>query len=133
MTILFVCTGNTCRSPMAAALWRQMGGEALSAGLSAREGDCASPGALAVMAERGLDLESHIAQRLSAALVLKADVIVPMSASHAAAITARYPEAENKIRLIGPVPDPYGGDMDVYRRCADALYEKLAVLREALR
>ena len=132
MKVLFVCTGNTCRSPMAAALWAQMGGEADSAGLSAREGEDASRQACTVMAERGIDLTCHSAKTLNAAQVREAGIIVPMSEGHGAAILRRYPEAAGKIRFLGPVPDPYGGDEDVYRRCADTLWEKLTALREAL-
>ena len=89
MHILFVCTGNTCRSPMAAAIARHVAEErgltdvvVESAGTGAYDGSTASDGALLVGMERGTDLSSHRSQPLTRALVDAADVVLVMSPQH---------------------------------------------------
>ena len=91
--VLFVCTGNTCRSPMAAALardelarrgWRHV--QIASAGAAAEPGQPASPPALAVMERSGLDLAGHASQLLTPELVDWADLILAMSLSHLAVV-----------------------------------------------
>ena len=132
MKILFVCTGNTCRSPMAEALWRQMGGDAFSAGLRAAPWARASWNAVDVMAERGIDLTGHRAVRLDDEVAARADLIVPLTESLGAVIADRYPQVKDRILLMGNVPDPYGGDIDDYRQCADRVGEMLSRLKETL-
>ncbi|MGN1418744.1 MAG: ribosomal protein S18-alanine N-acetyltransferase [Acutalibacteraceae bacterium] len=123
MKILFVCTGNTCRSPMAQYLFQKKA-DALglpvtadSAGLAAFPGDCASENAVAVMAEKGIDMRAHRSKRLSVYLLEESDFIVCMSENHKAALPCK----EKCIVPPGGVPDPFGGDIETYRRCADAL------------
>ena len=127
-TVLFVCTGNTCRSPMAACLLnaycaeRRLPLRAESAGLYAADGAPASDGALAVMKERGLSLGRHTARPVTRALVNDASLVLCMSEAHAAALRERFPGATTPIEALSPaVPDPYGGDAAAYRRAADAL------------
>jgi protein-tyrosine-phosphatase len=112
MRVLFVCTGNTCRSPFAAAVARREGLEAESAGLSAFEGSTPPEDAVAVAAEYGVDLGAHRAQRLTPALLDEADVVVAMTGDHLRAI------ASDKARLLvdADVDDPIGGGIDAYRR-----------------
>ncbi len=134
--ILFVCTGNLCRSPMAAGLLRRrLAEEGLadryqvdSAGVWAVEGRPASENAVAVMAERGIDIRDHIARTITAYDVHEADLILVMSREHKRAILQAWPQYEWKVYLLSEmvgkqkdVRDPYGGPLEEYRRCADTL------------
>ena len=150
MNILFVCTGNTCRSPLAEAMGQA---EALAGGLSdvscASAGTAAFPGqpaagpGLAVAAEHGLDLRSHTSRGLSPELLEWADLIIAMEASHAAAVSRWDPTAPVRVitdflparhdRAGGGVPDPYGGDLETYQRSWRLLALAMRGLFEALR
>ena len=137
MRLLFVCTGNTCRSPMAALLARRaaeelgLGGlEFGSAGIAAQEGQPASAGARRAMETRGLSLEAHRARRLTPELAAEADLILTMTNPHAEAVRQAAPQA--KVFPLGEytgepggVADPWGGPDPVYEACAREL-ERLA-------
>lgn len=138
MRILFVCTGNSCRSPMAEAyfgdLCRRAGRrdiEALSAGSSAWTGAPASEAAIAVMAEFGVDLDSFRSTRLSPQLIADCDLVVAMTAGHRHAVLELAPEAADKcILLLGDrdVVDPYGGSVGHYRRIFEMMRPALETL-----
>lgn len=134
--ILIVCTGNTCRSPLAAALLRQKlatrGVQEIavgSAGTGAWDGVPASEGAYLVGLEAGIDLSSHRSRLLTADLVGEADLILSMSRQHLARIAALG--GEGKGTLLGEyagragndaeVSDPFGLDLDAYRATFAAL------------
>ena len=129
--ILVVCTGNTCRSPMAAALFRRTLQEreepfrVVSAGLAAT-GEPASEGARQVMAEWGIDLAAHRSQPVTAELCRQAERIYVMSPWQGQALQAAFGVPEERIRLLGDgIPDPFGGDAELYRRTRDSLEQAI--------
>jgi len=120
MNILFVCTGNICRSPLAAAIARrellrlQLDSVVVgSAGTAAVDGSPASGGAAVVAEENGLSLGDHRARRLTRELASGADLVVAMEPEHAE--RARELGAQRAIVLADGVPDPYGLDAVAYR------------------
>ena len=133
MHILFVCSGNTCRSPMAAALMRSIAAEkglaitADSAGLYATAGMGASQNAKKAMREHyGIDLSEHRSRLLTKEIAEGADLILCMTKAHEDALKKRFPGA-NAV-LLGAwggtdqdVPDPFGGDEACYLLCAQQL------------
>lgn len=135
-TILFVCTGNICRSPMAEAFLQHiLAREGLatdyavrSAGVWAANGRPASPYAIQVMARRGIDISDHRAHSLTRADVEEADLILAMTSGHAEAIETLLPQYKPKIHLLSEmaghhydIPDPGGGPLYEYLQCADDL------------
>lgn len=140
--VLFVCTGNTCRSPMAELLMRaelakyagcsiddleENGVVVVSAGIAAAPGCPPASEAVVVMNEQGLDLSRHEAQPLTEQLVRHSDVILAMTNSHMQSIIERWPEAADRTCMLMPtrrdVSDPIGQSIGAYRHCAAQLSE----------
>lgn len=123
MKIVFVCTGNTCRSPMAAALWRAEGVEVQSAGVHAAHGAPMSTYAQQALADKGLPVD-HASQPVTEELLEWADLVLTMTSSHKEAILYRFPHIEDKLftyaEYASPdnpfeIADPFGGTLQDYQ------------------
>lgn len=141
LRILFVCTGNTCRSPMTEAIFRDMVQKAsrehdiltISAGVAVWDEMSASGQAIEVMRRKGIDLSAHRSRTLTPELVRAADLILTMTQSHRRAVLAMVPEAEGKVftlrELAGDeqtdIIDPFGAPVEIYQHCADEIDSKL--------
>lgn len=144
MNVLFVCTGNTCRSPMAEEVADDAVGRSThykemsfdSAGTFACEGEPAAEEAIEVMQEIGLDIEKHRAQQFTKELADWADIILAMEAKHIEEMEAMAPDDEHKMHtLLGfaqgvdgypgeagyDITDPYKEDTEVYREARDQI------------
>ena len=148
LRICFVCTGNTCRSPMAAAVANAMAAKALDAlpeavrgsalpmldaisrGLYAANGEPISPQAVAALEDAGVkpvagrDYHLHTAAGLTEADANDADWLVAMSGGHVMELLMRFPQAAQKIVCMPrPISDPFGGSLEVYRTCLAEITE----------
>ncbi len=139
INILFVCSGNTCRSPMAAAITRHFAKsrpeskpaiQVESAGVGAMDGLPSTPEAGAALKSLGIDPGEHRSQSLTRELVERADVIYCMTASHAAGVRAIAPNSDGKVHLLDPegqdVLDPIGGSQRVYDEASRLLADLIA-------
>lgn len=149
LRLLLVCTGNTCRSPMAAGLARKMianklgckhtelaagGVHVTSAGTSGSIGGAATNAAKA-MAELGIDLSDHTAISITKEMVMQADHVYVMTESHRQCIMGLAPSAADRIALLaddGDIVDPIGGTLADYQRCADAIEKGLQARLEEI-
>lgn len=142
MNILFVCTGNTCRSAMAAAIMNKIAVEneldirIESAGIFAQEGGNASENAVKAVEKYGIDLTGHRTQPVTEDLIKKSDIILTMTEAHKKLLE---PMADGKVYTLleysgseGDIRDPYGGDLDEYEETAREIYDALVDAAERI-
>jgi glycine hydroxymethyltransferase len=143
-TILFICTGNVCRSPMAEALFRRAvkgRGEfrVFSAGIGAMDGQPPTPHSVRAMRELGVDISGQRSRVLTAELVRSADLILGMTHSHADTVALLYPPAAEKTFLLREfdetlesyekdISDPIGSPYEIYVDCRDQIEQGIAAL-----
>jgi L-threonylcarbamoyladenylate synthase len=146
VNILFVCTGNTCRSPMAAGFAKkalaekigcdidqlgQMGYKVASAGISASNGVGATPEAIRFCDSRNTDISNHKSRNITAEMIKEADYIFAMSEGQKSDIIQLSPDAEQKCMLLDEnknINDPIGGDFETYKMCGQII-EKAVIKR----
>ena len=144
-TMLIVCSGNTCRSPMAEVIAKQIiaadrnmnmddleaaGVRIISAGAFTNNGMPAAREAIEAMSKLNIDLTSHRSRVLTPELIREADVIYCMAQSHLDAALEIDPDARGKAMLLDPqgdIDDPIGGNLTVYQRCAELIRRRLDV------
>ena len=146
--VLFVCTANVCRSPMAAAMFGALAEEAglacepCSAGTDALINEPIDPGARAALEEVGVYAESHRARQVDAAVLEEADLVLAMTPEHAAALHRLSATARPKVRTLleyasgvpdsEGIPDPYGQPVTAYRASVRRLLHSISVLVERI-
>ncbi|MGB9866298.1 MAG: low molecular weight protein arginine phosphatase [Bacillota bacterium] len=147
MKVLLVCSGNTCRSPMAAAILRKLAQDSAvqidvdSCGLDAIEGKPAWDQAIKAMSERGLDLTGHRTKPFKLELAQEADLILTMEAWQRDRILQKWPSLASKTFTLSgfaqdsteDVDDPFGQPLEEYRRTADKLQQLLELALNRIR
>ncbi len=138
--VLFVCTGNTCRSPMAEGLLKKMSQEngldleVQSAGLAAFAGLPVSPEAVEACRAKGVDISTHQTQPLGKTLVIESDLIITMTGKHKEMIVKKMPSLETKVSVLSEmagegivdVEDPVGQPLEVYQGALDQIEKYLS-------
>ena len=139
-TILCICTGNVCRSPMAEGLFRKAAGNGefrvVSAGLGAVDGQPPTPHSVSAMRELGIDISAQRSRALTADLVRQADYIFGMTHAHVDTVGLLYPSAADKTFLLREfnelvpsyekdIPDPIGCPYDIYVICRDQIDQSI--------
>lgn len=142
MRVLFVCTGNTCRSPMAEGILKDILGERKtdievhSAGIFAGEDGPISEHSIEAMKEIGIDISDYRSKSIDEDRIKKSDIILTMGNSHKRFIEEKYELAIGKTFTLleyvygfkSDIVDPYGGDLDIYKQTRDEIYQAIREL-----
>ncbi|MBP9988714.1 MAG: ribosomal protein S18-alanine N-acetyltransferase [Ruminococcus sp.] len=142
MLITFVCSGNTCRSPMAQGICEKILSdrnikdiECTSCGISVLPGDTACENAITAASKYGADISSHLSQSLSSKILRQSDLMVCMTQSHKSFVKVYTPILAPNLKILVPengISDPFEEDQDVYDKCAKELKEYIEKLIDAL-
>lgn len=146
MKILFVCAGNTCRSPIAQGILQDlarkktMGISVESAGIYAMDGQKASINAIRALELDNINIENHRASMVNEDIIRRADLVLTMGRGHKEILIDQYSFAKDKIYTLKEfaynieedVVDPFGGDLDIYIRTKDEIYKAIVKLMERL-
>lgn len=143
MKVLFVCTGNTCRSPMAEGILKSMAAEKnlnldiKSAGIYALDGHKSSKNAIIALNDIGIDISKHRAQRIDEDIVSNVDLILTMSKSHKEDLIGEFPHLEKKIFMLNEyafneerdILDPFGGNLSFYEMTRDDIINAIKSIK----
>ncbi len=147
MNILFVCTGNTCRSPMAEGILRDLGEKAgldiqvKSAGIATFNGGVAAKNSIEAMKDINIDISQHRTLQTTEELIENSDLILTMGVSHKMNLILEYELEENKVFTLleyvngreEDIKDPFGSDYNNYLRTRDEIYQAIELLVKKLK